>query len=318
MVSVVAEGAAHTMKKVALVIVNWNGIDDTRRCLASIRNMRHDLIELEIIVVDNGSTDESVARIAKEFPEVRLLLLDTNLGFTGGNNAGIKYAMLNNADYVWLLNNDTIVDQHALSILAAFEDPKVGIAGSKIFFAAGHEYHKKRYSASQQGKVFWYAGGLVDWDNMYASHRGVDEVDNGQYEAAEPTVFVTGCSMMIRRSVIEKIGVLDDRYYLYLEDLDYCLRARNAGFSLIYYPRSIVWHVNAGSSGGAGNPLHDYYITRNRLLVGLRFAPIRTKFALIREAIRFLRGKNPEKKQAVTDFLAGRLGRQYEPKKAIA
>ncbi len=317
MVPVIAEGAALVMKKVALVIVNWNGIEDTRRCLASVRAMRPDGNALEIIVVDNGSTDNSVACIAKEFPEVRLLALDTNLGFTGGNNAGIKYAMLNNADYVWLLNNDTLVDQRALSILGVFEDPNVGIAGSKIFFAAGHEYHKNRYSASQKGKVFWYAGGLVDWDNMYASHRGVDEVDKGQYETVEQTTFVTGCSMMIRRNVIEKIGVLDDAYYLYLEDLDFCLRARNAGFLLMYYPRSIVWHVNAGSSGGAGNPLHDYYITRNRLLVGFRFAPTRTKFALIREAVRFLRGNNPEKKQAVTDFLTGRLGRQYEPKKAI-
>lgn len=306
------------MKKVALVIVNWNGIDDTRRCLVSIHEMRIDKAELEIIVVDNGSSDDSVARIAKEFPEVRILALDTNLGFTGGNNTGIRYAMLHGADYVWLLNNDTIVHKNALSIIGVFEDPKVGIAGSKIFFAAGHEYHKKRYRADQKGKVFWYAGGLVDWDNMYASHRGVDEVDVGQYETEVETVFITGCAMMIRRSVIEKIGVLDDKYYLYLEDLDYCLRARAVGFFLRYYPRSIVWHVNAGSTGGAGNPLHDYYITRNRLLVGLRFAPMRTKFALIREGLRFLMGQNPEKKQAVMDFLMGRMGRQYEPKKVIA
>jgi GT2 family glycosyltransferase len=275
-------------------------------------------VVLETIVVDNGSTDKSVSRIAEEFPEVKILAFDTNLGFTGGNNAGIKYAMLQGADYVWLLNNDTMVDKDALSIVSAFDNPAVGIAGSKIFFAAGHEYHKKRYSVSQKGKVFWYAGGIVDWDNMYASHRGVDEVDSGQYDAEEQTVFITGCSMMIRRSVIEKIGVLDDAYYLYLEDLDYCLRARSAGFLLMYYPRSVVWHVNAGSSGGAGNPLHDYYITRNRLRVGLRFAPIRTKVALIREAVRFLSGKNPEKKQAVADFFKGRMGRQYEPKKNIA
>jgi len=191
----------------------------------------------------------------------------------------------------------------------------VGIAGSKIYFAPGHEYHKGRYTQKEQGKVFWYAGELVDWDNMYASHRGVDEVDTGQYDTEEETPFITGCSMMIARNVLETIGLLDEKFYLYLEDLDYGLRASRAGFRLLYYPKSVIWHLNAGSSGGAGNPLHDYYITRNRLLVGLRYAPIRTKIALIREALGFLYGKNPEKKRAVTDFFFGKFGKQYEPKK---
>jgi len=102
------------MKKVALVIVNWNGLDDTLRCLQSIRSMQVNNVVLETIVVDNGSTDKSVSRIAEEFPEVKILAFDTNLGFTGGNNAGIKYAMLQGADYVWLLNNDTMVERAAL------------------------------------------------------------------------------------------------------------------------------------------------------------------------------------------------------------
>ncbi|HLD24521.1 MAG TPA: glycosyltransferase family 2 protein [Patescibacteria group bacterium] len=303
------------MKTVSVIIVNWNGYKDTIGCLSSLERLEARGITVKKIIVDNGSTDGSVAKIAKVLPHDTILTLPTNLGFTGGNNVGMKYAMLNGADYIWLLNNDTFVDRHALNLLDAFNNPDVGIAGSKIYFAPGHEYHKDRYTAKDRGKVFWYAGGLVDWDNMYASHRGVDEVDIGQYDETLDTPFVTGCSMMISKAVIEKVGYLDEKYYLYLEDLDFGLRAKRAGFRLLYYPKSVVWHVNAGSSGGAGNPLHDYYITRNRLLLGFRYASGRTKFALLREAITFLAGSNAEKKRAVMDFITHKFGKQYEPQR---
>lgn len=304
------------MKKVAIVIVNWNGYKDTSVCLSSLAKLRRKNIDVETIVVDNGSVNDSAAVIARDFPGVTLLKLDVNRGFTGGNNVGITYAMKRGADFVWLLNNDTIVDPDALSILDAFTQDDVGIAGSKIYFAPGHEYHKTRYTEKERGRVFWYAGGLVDWANVYASHRGVDEVDQGQYDRAIETPFVTGCSMMIKRSVIDSVGLLDDAYYLYLEDLDYCLRAKRAGFRLMYQPTSVIWHVNAGSSGGAGNPIHDYYITRNRLLLGMRYASLRTKIALLREGLTFLRRSNAEKRKAVADFFFLRWGKQYEPKKA--
>lgn len=306
------------MKKVAIVIVNWNGHKDTSVCLRSLEKLRRNTVEVLTIVVDNGSTDDSVAILARDFPKVTLLKLDTNRGFTGGNNVGMTYAMKLGADYVWLLNNDTIVDPEALSLLDAFEEDSVGIAGSKIYFAPGHEFHKSRYTKRERGRVFWYAGGLVDWDNVYASHRGVDEVDHGQYDQRTETPFVTGCSMMIDRRVIESVGMLDDAYYLYLEDLDFCLRAKRAGYRLMYQPTSVIWHVNAGSSGGAGNPIHDYYITRNRLLLGMRYASLRTKIALLREGGTFLFGTNREKRQAVGDFFFMRWGKRYEPKKTNA
>lgn len=302
------------MKKISLVIVNWNGSIDTANCLSSVKKMRSPDVKLETVIVDNGSTDGSVAKIARAFSRVTLLALDKNLGFTGGNNTGIRYAMLHGADYIWLLNNDTMVHPDAVKLVEAFADRRVGIAGSKIYFAPGHEYHKDRYATNELGKIFWYAGGRIDWDNMYASHRGVDEVDAGQYDDAQETPFVTGCSMMIKREVVERIGELDDKFYLYLEDLDYGLRAKAAGYHLVYYPKSVIWHVNAGSSGGAGNPIHDYYITRNRLLVGMRYAPVRTKLALIREAVALTHVGNKEKKKAVHDALFGKWGKQYEPK----
>ena len=300
------------MKHVSIVIVNWNGKKDTIACLASIKAMKKTDAVVDTIVVDNGSTNDSVRAIKSTHPWVRIIELPENKGFSGGNNVGILSAFLQKADYVWLLNNDTVVEVNALTILNAFEDESVGVAGSKIYFQAGHEYHKERYAKNEQGKVFWYAGGIVDWDNMYASHKGVDELDRGQYDIVSDTPFVTGCSFMISKEVIKKVGLLDDKYYLYLEDLDYCLRVKRAGFNLRYFPSSIIWHVNAGSSGGSGSKLHEYYMTRNRLLIGMRYAPFKTKCALIREAGRFLMSGSAIKKRAVLDALFGKWGKRYE------
>lgn len=303
------------MKKVAVIIVNWNGKDDTVVCLDSLKQMDTRRVDIELVVVDNGSTNDSVKVISAKHPQVTLLATGKNLGFTGGSNIGIRHAVSRGAEFVWLLNNDTIVHPDALQLVDAFDYDSVGVAGSKIYFAPGHEYHKERYAKSERGKIFWYAGGLVDWDNLYASHRGVDEVDRGQFDVEIDTPFVTGCSLMIRRSVIEKIGLLDDRFFAYLEDVDYSLRARSAGWRVMYYPKSMLWHVNAGSSGGAGSPLHEYYLTRNRLLVGMRYAPVRTKFALLRESGRFLVDGPPGKRKAIVDALLGKWGKQYEPTK---
>lgn len=301
------------MKHISIVIVNWNGLRDTRICLASLEKLSVSGKKVETIVVDNGSTDNSAGIVKREFPRVTYIRLPENMGFTGGNNTGIRHAMETGADAVWLLNNDTVVDRNALSLADALTRKDTGIAGSRIYFAPGHEYHHDRYTKSERGKVFWYAGGIIDWDNMYASHRGVDEVDTGQYDASAETPFVSGCSMMIRRDVIERIGYLDERFFLYLEDLDYCLRAEKSGFRLLYHPQSVVWHVNAGSSGGAGKSIHEYYMTRNRLLVGMRYAPVRTKFALLRESMRFIKSGPAIKRRAVLDAVRGRWGRQYIP-----
>lgn len=302
---------------ITAVIVNWNGKQDTLACLSSLQKVDLNGNPFSVIVVDNGSTDGSVDAIKHEFPKVTLLTTGENLGFTGGNNVGIHQAMKDGADLIWLLNNDTIVDTNVLSFVGAFDDDVVGAVGCKIYFAPGREFHHDRYTDNQRGKVFWYAGGIIDWKNMYASHRGVDEVDHGQYDKIEETPFITGCSFVVRREVIEKVGMLDDRYYLYLEDLDWNLRIQKAGWKTLYIPTSIVWHVNAGSSGRPGNPVHEYYFTRNRLLLGMRYASLRTKLALLRESIKFLCTASDIRKKAVRDWLFGRWGKQYEPKKHV-
>lgn len=294
--------------KVFVIIVNWNGKEDTKACITSLEKINKKNCDFHIIVVDNGSDDGSASEIRNKFPLVTVLEAGQNLGFTGGNNYGIRHAMSLGADFIWLLNNDTTVDGNVLSVINAFDDPKVGVSGSKIYFSPGREFHHDRYKDAERGKVIWYAGGIIDRKNMYASHRGIDEVDHGQYDKNGETDFVTGCSMMIKREVFERIGLFDDRFYLYLEDLDFCLRAQKAGYKIMYTPSSVLWHANAGSSARPGNPLHEYYFTRNRLLLGFRWAPIRTKFALLREAFRFT---SPVRRKAVLDWMFGRFGNRY-------
>jgi GT2 family glycosyltransferase len=296
------------------IIVNWNGRLHILKCLQSLTALRIWQKGLSVVVVDNASSDDSVTLIRKSFPAVTVLEMKSNKGFTGGNNIGISYALAHGAEYIWLLNNDTVVDKNVLSVISAFDDPTVGACGSKIYFAKGHEYHGGRYKEQDRGKVIWYAGGKIDWENMYASHKGVDEIDRGQYDKSEETDYITGCSFFIRSTVLRTIGVFDEQYYLYLEDLDLSLRIQRGGWKTLYVPSSVVWHMNAGSSGRPGNILHEYYITRNRLLVGLKYAKLRTKIALLLEGVRFILKGTKIQRKAIIDALFHRFGKQYEPK----
>lgn len=299
---------------ITAIIVNWNGKEDTLNCLASLRKVRVPAgCSFLPVVVDNGSSDDSVSVIRKKYPETFIVETGENLGFTGGNNRGIETAIQKGAFYIWLINNDTIVDANVLSAISVLDNPGIGAVGSKIYFAPDHEYHHDRYAKNEHGKVFWYAGGCIDWANMYASHRGVDEVDHGQYNNITDTDFVTGCSFFVRADTLGTVGRLDDAFYLYYEDLDLSMRIKKSGFRIVYDPSSIVWHVNAGSSGKPGNPLQRYYQTRNRMIVGMRYAPFRTKVALVREALLLITRSGIERK-AILDWAFHRWNKQYVPK----
>jgi GT2 family glycosyltransferase len=293
---------------VVIVLVNWNGLKDTLPCLDSLYRLKSKTYDIIPLVVDNASKDDSIKVISQKFPKAILIPLSANRGFTGANNVGMKWAVDHKADFVWILNNDTLVDENSLSLFDAFKDSTVGATGSKIYFAPGREYHKDRYSKSQQGKVLWFAGGIIDWANVYSSHRGVDEVDHGQYDTVVPTDFITGCSLGLSTKIIREVGMFDDKYFAYLEDVDLSLRIQKAGYKTLYTPSSIVWHVNASSSGGAGSPMHQYFQTRNRLLLGMRHASMRTKFALLRQAVRQLVSGTPAEKKAIKDAAIGRFG----------
>ena len=157
----------------------------------------------------------------------------------------------------------------------------------------------------------------MDGKNVLGHHRGVDEVDQGQYNKIEKTDFASGCCMLVRREVFEKaavpVGGFDERYYLYYEDADLSERAKLASFKILYAPKAILWHKNAGSAGGSGSSLQDYYITRNRLLFGMRYALLRSKIALLRESVGLLLNGRPWQNRGVIDFYLGRFGRGSYP-----
>ncbi|PIP74679.1 MAG: glycosyltransferase family 2 protein [Candidatus Levybacteria bacterium CG_4_9_14_3_um_filter_35_16] len=298
------------MNKVAIVTVNFNTEKDTLALLSSIKKIKKNSFILEVIIVDNGSKNKLV--FPQDFKgKIILIRSEKNLGFSGGFNIGIKKALRQDVDYVLIVNNDTLIFAEMIENLLKVlkENPKIGIVTPKIYFAKGHEFHKARYKEQELGKVFWYAGGYMDWANIASVHRGVDEVDKGQYDSIEKTEFASGCCMLIKKEVFEKVGMFNEKYFLYYEDADFTRRVEKAGFDIYYVPSAILVHVNAASTGGSGSVLQDYYITRNRLLFGMRYAPLRSKIALIKESIRLLRSGRDWQKKGIIDFYIGRFGK---------
>jgi GT2 family glycosyltransferase len=224
--------------RVAVLILNWNGKALTIDCLESL--MRVETPDVELIVVDNGSSDGSVEAIRDRFGErVTLIANGQNLGFAGGNNAGIRYALDAGADFVLLLNNDTVVDPALIDhLLRPFaDDPRVGITGPKIYY----------YTPRDQ---IWFAGGRIFLARGTSCHIGIRQTDSGQYDRRVEIDYVTGCALMASRAVFEKCGLLDPSYVAYYEDADFCMRARRAGFSIVYEPGGRVWHKISASTGG--------------------------------------------------------------------
>lgn len=308
------------MKNVAIIILNWNGKKDTIECLESITKLRTKNFEPRTIVVDNGSTDGSVEEIQNSIRQtggqnyklkLKVIQNSKNLGYSGGNNVGIKFALEHGADYILILNNDTIVDKSLVvrMVEVAKNDEDIGIIAPKIYFAPGFEFHKNRYKKSERGKVIWYAGGVINWANVFGHHRGVDEVDEGQYDNKEETDYASGCAMLVKKEAFDAVGFLDEKYFLYYEDNDISQKVKRVGLKVVYTPDAYLWHKNAGSGGGAGSHLQDYYITRNRLLFGMRYAPVRSKLALVRESIVLLGSGRQWQRRGVIDFYAGRFGK---------
>jgi hypothetical protein len=299
------------MAKVFVTLVNYNSKNNTDVCLQSLEEINTSGFTLNVVVVDNASEEKFPNDKKYQNFNLELIRSEKNLGFAGGQNLGIKFALDNGADYIVVLNNDVILDKNLIiELLKTFDTEKnCGIVSPKIYFARGHEFHKDRYSQPELGKVIWYAGGKIDWRNIIASHLGVDEVDKGQYEKTEETDFASGCCEMIKREVFEKLGLFDERYFLYYEDNDLSQRARAQNFKIFYQPKASMWHLNAGSTGGSGSALHDYYITRNRLLFGSKFASLRAKIALIRESIKLMLTGRPWQKRGARDFYLGKFGK---------
>ena len=294
------------------MILNWNRGADTVACLKSLDKSRLPKeTEILTVVVDNASTDDSLSLLHKLLaPAFRLVKNEANLGYVGGNNVGVKVCLEEKCDWVMVLNNDTLVDRDFLKemLVEADKNKKVGLISPKIYFAPGFEFHKDRYPKGVLGKVIWSAGGEMDWANCFGKNMGIDDVDRGQYDKVKEVNFATGACLLVRSDIFFKIGFFDERFYLYFEDVEFCQRLLKANYKILYVPKSIIWHKVAQSSG-VGSDLNDYFITRNRLLFGLTYAPIKTKLALIREAIGFLVGGRVWQKRGVVDFVKRSFGK---------
>jgi GT2 family glycosyltransferase len=301
------------MNQVAIIILNWNKPDLTVKTINSVLKINHHNFNYQIFLVDNGSSDDSLSIFHQEFDsnsKIKIIDNNSNLGFVGGNNLAIKYILKSDFDHICLLNNDVLVDPDFLTNLIK-NTSNYSVLGPKIYFAPGYEYHYHRYTKKQRGNVIWFAGGQMDWDNIYGSHIGVDEIDNGQYDEINDQVdFLTGCCLLINRQVFEKIGFLDNNFFMYLEDADFCQKAKKNNFKMAYIPSSKIWHINAGSSKSGGD-LQNYFITRNRLIFGFRYARLKTKLALIKES--FFQLIDPKiskwQKTGIIDFYLRKFGK---------
>lgn len=239
--------------KIVILLLNWNGKKDTLECLASLKKV--DDPHFQTVVIDNGSTDDSVAVLRDTYPELEILETGANLGFAGGNNKGITWALANGAEWILLLNNDTIVDPQFLKAFrtAAQKQPKAKILGAKIY----------RY---QDPKVIDHLGGF--WNPAIAEFESPASGrydDPGAFNEMCRVDYVCGAALLMHRCVPETIGLLEDRFFLFWEETDFCFRARNAGFEVWTAPQAQIWHKVSASFTG-GKPHMHYFWWRSRLL----------------------------------------------------
>jgi GT2 family glycosyltransferase len=236
------------VKTLAVVVLSWNGVQFTRETLDSIARCRvPDGWRAHVIVVDNASTDGSPAAVAAEYPWVELVALPENRRFAGGSNAGLQRALAQGAEAVMLLNNDVQADPGLYEkLLAALaERPDAGAAAPLLYHAAPTD-------------LIWYAGGRCRPSLAHTSHRGIRERDHGQYRGIEETGYLSGCCLLATAEAWRRVGPLDEGYFIYAEDADWSLRARAAGYRLLFVPTARLWHRVSASSGGAVNAWKVY------------------------------------------------------------
>ena len=246
-----------------IIVLNWNQWALTADCIQSLLQVESPhLHTFQIVVVDNASRDGSIEKLEGLFPnQITLLRNAANLGFSGGNNVGIKYALKQSADYIMLLNNDTKVGADFLKPLLErlCKQTNIGVSTPKIYFM-----HRSR--------VIWAVGGeIIRWSGKGRA-RGQNEVDVGQHDQAQPVDFAAGCCFLAKRAVFEQVGMLDEAYFAYFEDVDWSQRVWKCGWEVWYEPESDVWHVAGASisstdpkSQGHRTPFLIYLLARNNL-----------------------------------------------------
>ena len=251
-----------TEPSVAIIVLNWNNASDTIACLGSLRHIEY--ANCTVVVVDNGSTDESVTRIRAQFPKIEILQTGANLGYAGGNNVGIRHALEQDADYVCILNNDITVEPDFLTRLpSVFQTYSYSDAGVVTPLVG---------EMPDRGRV-WALGSAVNWRTGAVTrlHAGEPVRALRNHDPLEVDI-ASGAAMLVKREVLERVGLLDEAFFLYFEETDWCLRIRQAGYCILAVPSSVVWH-KVSATLGTTSPVIDYYMLRNHLRLIARHWP---------------------------------------------
>lgn len=293
---------------IVIVVLNTNRRDDTLACLASLAESRY--ANQEIIVLDNDSTDGSVPAIRAACPKARVVSLSANLGYAGNNNVGIASAVALGAEWVLVLNEDTVLHPDCLAELVRVgaSSPRIGVLGPLVF------HHS-------EPEMVQSAGGILGprWESV---HIGQNEPDRGQFIVPRDVDWVSGCGILVRAAVIEQVGMLDERFFYYWEETEWCLRARRAGWRVVHVPQARLWHKGVRRDYRP-SPDITYYNARNRLLMMRKHsAPAwqitrvcgRNLTTLLNWSIRpkwrGMRDHRNALAQAMVDVLRGRWGRR--------
>lgn len=295
---------------IVTVILNTNRCEDTLATLESLD--RNTYSRNEILILDNASVDGSVQAIKTAFPKVEIFELEENLGYAGNNNVGIKIAIDKGAEWVFVLNEDTILAPECLSSLidVGERETDIGIVGPMV-------YHY------DEPEVIQSAGGKIgpDWS---AWHLAQNDVDHGQYKVSHEVDWISGCAIMVRREVIDEIGMLDERFFYYWEETEWCLRAKKSGWKIVQVPQAKLWHKGVQQDYEPSASV-TYYNTRNRLLMLSKHqAPVHARLVAWEQIARTMvswsikpkwRTKHEHRNailHGALDFLRGRWGNRAE------
>ncbi len=293
-------------------VLHWRGLDKTRECLRSV--LAIDYPNFGVLLVDNGSDTSDHKILKEEFAAIEVLTLDQNYGFAGGSNRGLQHAIDAGADLVWLINNDATVDPETLSGLVqiAVANPSAGALGALVV-----EGEEKNAPQVGVGAINYLKA------KTYLRKLPVFESHGGAVQTIHPCEWLSGSSLLLRSTALKKIGLFDERYYLYFEDVDLCLRLNKGGFACLLVPGSVVHHQGNASTQGGLSLWRAYYHTRNRLLFFMQNTPpSKRPVALLAILAHFfrhclslpLKGKAGRAKLyaewlGLSDYFAGRFGR---------
>lgn len=260
--------------KLAVILVNYNGLKDTIECIESIEKST---VQSQIILVDNASSENEARKISQRFPEVKTIRSELNGGFSAGNNLGIRWALEQEYEYIALLNNDTVIAPNMFELLCQYASDTSVSAPKMLYYS--------------KPEIIWYGGGKINRKTGNAEHYYMNQKDPGD-KTVRKCDFATGCCIMIPASVFRKVGLLDERFFMYCEDSEFCLRLKENGIGINYVPTAKLWHKVSQSTGGDETAFSIYYMTRNRILYikdhKKEFVPTALAYTVITRLIRMI------------------------------